>query len=317
MQQLKESPGPMSGPVRGSSRWSGGLWRGLKALASQRLVHFLLFGGALYAVAPRPPAPEVVELPGAHLQALVAAQAARQGVSALSPEQIAEVHARALEDEVLYREALRLELDRSDALLRQHLIQKMLLLAEDLGGAGKAPTEAELRGFYEETRARWTVPETLRLMHVFASRREVLEALRPRVLQHEARAPDSVPPLGEAFPVSRDVRAPAARLAMDFGPVFLQALQALPPGEWSAPVASKYGWHLVKVKERSPERPATFEEIRDALVLDYAIARRQRVVSAFVERALQRYSLSVDGVPVEAPKPTGRLGIRAQLSGED
>ena len=287
------------------------------SVARHRLVHFLLFGAVLYALVPRPPAPEAVELPGAYLQALGAAQAARQGLTALPPAEQAEVRARALEDEVLYREALRLGLDRSDSLIRQHLIQKMLLLAEDLGGAGREPTEAELREYFERTRSRWTTPETFRVLHVFASRRETLEALRPQVLERDATAPDTAPALGEPFAVSRDLTAPAARLVADFGPPFLPALQGLPLDTWSAPVPSRYGWHLVKVRRHEPERPATFEEARSALRLDCVIDRRQRVVGGFIERAFQRYHLSVDGVPVRSPRPTGRLGLRSEPSAED
>lgn len=286
-------------------------------LARQRLVHFLLFGSVLYALTPRPAALEEVELPRQHLESLLAAEQAQQGGRPLTSEEVAAVRARALEDEVLYREALRLGLDRSDALLRQHLIQKVLLLAEDLGGAGLPPTEQELRQYYEQTRSQWTVPESVRLVHVFAARPATLQALRPRVLEHEARAPAEVPPLGEPFPVSREVVQHATRLAQDFGPQFAQALQALPVGEWSEPIPSRYGWHLVKVRARSPQRPASFEEVQRELVLEYALARRRRVVDTFVERALRRYTLTVEGVPVEGQQPVGRLGTRTALSGED
>jgi hypothetical protein len=48
----------------------------------------------------------------------------------------------------LYREALRLGLDVGDPIVRQRLIQKVLFVAEDLGGATRTPREAEPR--YEE-----------------------------------------------------------------------------------------------------------------------------------------------------------------------
>jgi hypothetical protein len=282
-----------------------------------RLVQFLSLGGLLFIVTPSSESPHHIDLRRQHIAALQAAQATRLGSDTLPASQASEVEVRAIEDEVLYREALRLGLDQSDPLIRQHLIQKVLLLAEDLGGAGREPTEAELRLHFEETRERWVMPGEVRLIHIFASEPKALAALSPQLQAHEASAPEAIPPLGETFPLSRDVRSPRPRLAAEYGPEFTQAVWALPLGSWSEPVASRYGWHRVKVLSRTESRPATFEDVRLELVLDFAIARRKRVVSQFVARSFERYTLTVDGVPMPPPAPTGRLGIRTEASAED
>src|SRR5688500_12671807 len=118
-------------------------------LFGNRLAQFLSLGGLLFLLTPSSGSPHHIELSRQHIAALQAAQASRLGSSTLPKSQAAEVETRAIEDEVLYREALRLGLDQSDPLIRQHLIQKVLLLAEDLGGAGRDPTEAELRRYFE------------------------------------------------------------------------------------------------------------------------------------------------------------------------
>ncbi|WP_224241247.1 peptidyl-prolyl cis-trans isomerase [Hyalangium gracile] len=286
-------------------------------LLGNRLVQFLSLGGLLFILTPSTGSPTHIELSRRHIAALQAAQATRQGSDTLPESHASEVESRAIEDEVLYREALRLGLDQSDPLIRQHLIQKVLLLAEDLGGAGRDPSEPELRRYFEETRQRWVMPGEVRLLHVFASEPASLAALRPRLQAHEAVTPEALPPLGEPFPLSRDVRSPQHRLAAEYGPDFTQAAWSLPIGTWSEPVASRYGWHLVKVLSRTEVRPATFEDVRTELVLDFAIARRKRVVSQFVARALERYTFTVDSVPVTPPSPSGRLGIRTEASAED
>jgi peptidyl-prolyl cis-trans isomerase C len=286
-------------------------------LIGNRLAQFLALGGLLFVVTPNSESPNQIDLSRQHVAALQAAQANRLGAATLPESQAAEVETRAIEDEVLYREAIRLGLDQSDPLIRQHLIQKVLLLAEDLGGAGREPTASELRRHFEETRERWVMPGEVRLLHVFAGKPEALSKLSPQLQAHEAQAPEAVPPLGDAFPLSRDVRSSQQRLAAEYGPEFTQTAWSLPLGTWSDPVASRYGWHRVKVLSRTEARPATFEDVRAELVLDFAIARRKRVVSQFVARAFERYSLTLDGAPVNLPTPTGRLGIRTEASGED
>jgi hypothetical protein len=286
-------------------------------LMSNRLAQFLALGGLLFLLTPSSDSPNHIELSRQHIAALQAAQATRSGSGTLPESQAVEVETRAIEDEVLYREALRLGLDQSDPLIRQHLIQKVLLLAEDLGGAGRDPTEEELRRYFEETRERWVVPGEVRLLHVFASEPATLAALRPQLQAHDATAPEAIPPLGDPFPLSRDVRSAQPRLAAEYGAEFTQAAWSLTPGTWSAPVASRYGWHLVKVLSRTEVRPATFEDVSRELVLDFVIARRKRVVSQFVTRAFERYTLTLDGTPAAPPAPTGRLGIRTEASAED
>src|SRR5579862_2136222 len=107
------------------------MWRErLRRVARNRLLQFLVLGGLIFAVAPKPPSSSRINLTRTYLDTLRANQAARVHAGALSESEGAEVDAKAFQDEVLYREALRLGLDQGDVLVRQHLIQKTLMLAE-------------------------------------------------------------------------------------------------------------------------------------------------------------------------------------------
>jgi hypothetical protein len=276
-----------------------------------RLLHFLVLGGLIFAFAPASTVTGRISLQRRYLDALEVAEANKEQVGHLSPARAAEVDQRAMEDEVLVREAQRLGLDRDDLLIRQHLIQKMLLLAEDLGGATRTPTDADLRAFFAENAARWAQPGSTHFIHVFAQSSEALGAL---ALDDAATAP---PDVGEPFALSRDVRKADPELAAALGAPFATAVEAMVPGRWSAPVQSTYGWHRVKVLERLAPHPATFEEVRGKLPLEYAVERRQAAVKAFLGRAVQRYRIDVDGKAVPAFAPAGRLGARAEPSAED
>jgi peptidyl-prolyl cis-trans isomerase C len=282
-----------------------------RAIAGSRLVQFLVLGGLIFAFAPGPPAPSHISFTRTGLEALEHAQAARAAMTQLPPEQAQEVDRRAIEDEVLYREAIRLGLEQGDPLVREHLIQKMLLLAEDLGGATRTPTDAELRAYFNESPAKWSQPGSVHFLHVFASQPQSLEAL---ALDPAATVP---PPLGEPFALSRDVRKDGPALTDAFGAAFASAVMAQAPGTWSAPLQSKYGWHRVKVLEHTGAHAATFEEVRGQVKLDFAVSRRQAAVKAFLTRALGRYHVDVDGKAVNAFVPEGRLGSRSEPSAED
>jgi hypothetical protein len=283
---------------------------GISRVARNRLAQFLVLGGLIFALAPRPDPRRDIVLDARTLAALEQAQAQRLGAPVLSPAEAAEVRNRAVEDEILYREALRLGFDRDDGVVRQRLIQKVLFLAEDLGGVSAAPTDEELRAFFEATRAQWTRPGHVRLIHVYAapSRRDALIALRPAVVAAEAAAPGEPPALGDAFPLPRVVDASSDTVTAEYGSDFSAAVLGLAPGEWTPePVRSKHGWHLVKVIAREDPGPATFEDVRAKLPLLYLVARKKEAVAEYLRQAASRYRITVDGRPPDRLPPSDRV----------
>jgi len=273
-------------------------------------VHFVVLGGAIFLAAPRGEDPRAVALSSASLAALERAQATRDGVAALSPEKAREVRARAIEDELLYREALRLGLDRGDPIVRQRIIQKLLLLVEDLGGASRPPTEAELRAFYAADPGRVRLPPSYHFVHVFASRPEALP-------DAASLATTGAPSGGEPFPYARDVTASRDEIARLYGPAFADAVTAMTPDAFGPPVASSFGWHRVRLVERREGRVPAFEEVRRALELDYALAKREEVVGAYLRKTAAAYAITLDGKPVTDFAPTLRVAVRADTSAED
>lgn len=286
----------------------------IRALVRERMVHFVVLGALIFAIAPRPTSPTRISLSSSYLGALRAAQARKLGVAALSEDRTSEVDRRAIEDEVLYREALRLGLDRDDPIARRHLVQKMLVLAEDITGASREPTPDEVRGYFERTRDRWRVDERVHLIHVFAGRRETLVGLDSAVHAAPTGAP---PPLGDAFPRSRDVRGSRADLAATYGDDFADAAMQLPVGAWSTPIPSRFGWHLVEIVEHDAGRLAEFAEVADRVRLELAVERRHDGIARYLEKAAARYEIDIDGTPVEGYTPTKRVAMRSQPSAED
>jgi parvulin-like peptidyl-prolyl isomerase len=76
-----------------------------------------------------------------------------------------------------------------------------------------------------------------------------------------------------------------------FGPGFGERLAAQPVGSWSAPVASSYGWHVVRVDERlAPELPP-LEAIRAEVAGDWRELRRREAERRALERLRARYDV--------------------------
>jgi hypothetical protein len=282
----------------------------LACLARQRLVQFAVIAGALFAIAPPRDAPEVIHVTRERLAELRRAELARPKANVPLAEQAAAVDRRQIEDEILYREGLRLGLDKNDGIVRQRVVQKVLFLAEEMGGASRPVDEAALQTFFEANKARWAIGGRTRFAQVYRHDRAALAAWI------EAGGSGD-PPRAEPGPVASEMDLDADALAHTLGTEFAESIGKLPAGAWSGPVKSAFGFHLVRVIERHAARPARLEEVRGAVVEAYSLHRRQEATAAFVEAALARYRITVDDAPLRDFTPSRRIAFRSVSSGED
>jgi hypothetical protein len=135
-----------------------GLW--LRRIVSEPFVHFALLGALLFAghrlLAPVLDAP-VIEISAAKQREITKLFEQRQRRPPNDAER-AEMFQRHAEDEVLFREGLRLSLVHTDPILRAQMIARVRgMLQAEL--EQKAPTELELRRHYDAHRASYTGPE--------------------------------------------------------------------------------------------------------------------------------------------------------------
>lgn len=209
-----------------------------------------------------------------------------------------EADLRVISDELLYREALRQGLDEDDPVIRQHLAGKLLTLTEEAALAGREPTAAEELALFESLRARWAEPARVSFCHVFASRPVVARPAPEATGGHEAPCDGGG---GEAFPLGPFVGPHTeAELAERFGEPFARQVFEAPLGRWSAPIASRYGVHRVRVTARLPAIEPRFEERRDAVRLAWTQQERARARAELLRTLARRDRPEVaPGAPAE------------------
>jgi peptidyl-prolyl cis-trans isomerase C len=289
----------------------------LRVAARNRLVQFIVLGAALFALGGRGGgAPTTITLRAAAIDDLTRREAQRRG-SPVSPALRAEVAAVLAQDELLIREARRHGLDQDDRILRQRLVQKMLFVAEDLGGASRPLDEPELRAYLAAHADAYRRPARVVIVHVVGRDLAALAALRPELAAFDRTHPGEIPPFGDALPVARRIAATLPELERDWGPAIAGLAAVLPVGAWSDPVRSPRGLHLIKLERRDPAAAARFEDVRDELAFDALRARREAAVARFVAGARARYTLAVDdGSPAPLVAPP-RTAVHAAPSVED
>ena len=73
-----------------------------------------------------------------------------------------------VQQEILYREALAMGLDKDDEIVKRRMAQKMQFLAEDVAAA-REPTTAELKSWFEKNSAKFAQPPRLSFRHLYFS----------------------------------------------------------------------------------------------------------------------------------------------------
>jgi len=91
-----------------------------------------------------------------------------QGRPAPTPEQMQALVDGRVREEILYREALALGLDKDDAILRRRMAQKMEFLFEDVA-ALREPTAGELQTWFQNNAERFTRPARATFRHLYFS----------------------------------------------------------------------------------------------------------------------------------------------------
>lgn len=208
-------------------------------------------------------------------------------------------------EEVLYREALRMGLDQGDSIIRRRLAQKLEFLMEDLAAARK-PTNAELATFFALHSDRYRIPGRVSFSQIFFSpdRRGPAAEQDARLLLAGLRSdapPDESADLGDSFMMAGSYHQQSAdEVESLFGHEVAEALFQLEPDSWQGPVLSGYGWHLVRIDERSEARLPALAEVVEWVRSDWSYEQRRQANMAVFERLRARYEIAIDdGAPGE------------------
>ena len=169
--------------------------------------------------------------------------------------------------EILYREGLALGLDRGDTIVKRRLAQKMEFLTDDIS-ALRDPSLDELKKWYAKNRSQFSLPSRITFRHLYFSPdkrgAQARDAAASALEKFAGKAADTIDlaTLADPFMFQDHYgdRTPD-QVANVFGAKFAKELFKLRPGEWSGPVESGLGWHLVWVDSITPGRTPEFEEV--------------------------------------------------------
>jgi PPIC-type PPIASE domain len=287
-------------------------------MASQRLLrepllHFFVLGAllfAFYAMLNRDvlSTTDEIVVDAARLAAL-RAQFERVWQRAPTPEELAGLVDSWVREEMLYREGLALGFEDDDPVVRRRVVQKVSFMFEAL--VDERTTDEELADWLRTHPDVYRIEPAITLRQVYLNPSRYGDDLDARVesLRAEVESDRSMDAGDTTLLPHRIDERSRSDVARSFGNGFAAAVFELPVGEWSGPVASGFGIHLVCVDAVRPPRAPALDEVREAVRRDLLAARRQRAEEAFLDGLRDRYRLVMTAA-LPATDATSDAGAR-------
>lgn len=202
-------------------------------------------------------------------------------------EELAALTSRWVDNEVLYREGMALQVDQGDTMIRDRVIFKALMLVES--GLKLPPVDdATLRAWFETQRVRYDEPARYDFQEAVLAGDTSEAAARAFAQALNAGTP------GDAKAGLRVFKGrPLENLAQSYGPGFAGALEEKPHGEWRA-VSTRDGPRVMRLDALVAARPASFEALRNAVLADWTDATMAQLRTDAVRSRGKKYSVKVE-----------------------
>ena len=195
-----------------------------------------------------------------------------------------------LDNEVLYREGLALQMDKGDKAIKDRVMFKSLSMIN--AGLNLPPVDdRKLREWFEANRVKYDQP----------ARYDFQEAVI---------AGDSSEAAGRAFAAglnagkSIDTQAglrvfqgrPHSNIVQSYGAEFAAELEATPSGQWRA-IRQGDGWRVMRLESIVRAQPAVFEPLRGVVLQDWTDSVMAEQRTAAVRAMARKYTVKYEATP--------------------
>lgn len=268
----------------------------LKKIISEPLLHFIgisiLFFAAYNIINPEKADPQIITVSEGRI-----AQIKNTFIEQWKREPIKQELENAIKgfaiDEMYILEAKASNLDVGDQVINRRLRQKMTFLLEDLASS-QEPSEDELKTFYNDNHDKYRLPAQYSFSQVFFSADRSENERQALLAKQQQRIQQGLNPEGDSSMLpSHVLLQTTTQLARTFGSSFSSGLETLELNQWSAPIKSGFGWHLVFLKEKKIANLKPFEAVKTSVLADWQYQNKNSYQKEYEQKLLERYQIKV------------------------
>lgn len=262
-----------------------------RALLREPLLHFLAIGALIFgldqAVRSDRASPRVIVVDHKVQGELTKLFEDGQGRKP-TPDEMKVLIDRWIYNEVMYREAVALGLDKGDEMFRSRLELKLRMMLID-NVVLDPPSDDELKKWLQDNRDRFTAPRRFDFVQIFLEGDDG----EGRATELASRLVDGAIPA----PYNESTRFYKNRtrdnIAMVFGDQFAAGLVDSGSNGWHA-LRSPDGWHVAQLLDDKPAVEPDFESMKPQLEADWRKATQKRLAGEAFRDIRARYNIRVE-----------------------
>jgi len=279
------------------------VFESIRAVLREPLMHFLLAGAGLFLLfdvvsEPETTGDEQIIVTSGHIEHLATLFVKTWQRPPTDAELRGLIDSFILE-EVLYREATAIGLDQDDTIIRRRLKQKMEFLVDDFSAA--IPSTEDLQQFLDADPERFRAEARISFEHVYLADPMAGEVATLLAALQSGEALDSnVMRLSGLLPRQFD-DVSETNVAGQFGREFSAALFTLDIGQWTGPVQSPFGTHLIRIDQIVAARVPMLDEIRDVVQREWLVDRRHAGQAALFDQLRAKYVITIEEFDDSSP----------------
>jgi hypothetical protein len=272
----------------------------MKNLFKEPLVHFLFIGAGLFLLFgifnnPAEPQSSRIVISTGQIDYLKA-NFTRTWQRSPTEQELQGLIDSYIREEIFYREALAMGLDRDDSVIRRRLKQKLEIMSDDLAGVAM-PSDEDLRQFLSSHPESFRYEPQIAFRHIYLNTDQrgnsaMDEAVR--LLDKLSTSGNKINPdmLGDSFilPKSFDLSS-VSGIAGLFGERFSAEIMKIKPGHWAGPIMSGYGLHLVLVSQKIEGRLPELAEVREEVEREWFASHRKKLKEVLYKKLREKYTI--------------------------
>lgn len=198
-----------------------------------------------------------------------------------------------LEEEVLYREAMKLGLDKNDMVVRRRMRQKMEFFVNDLSEHAE-PTEKQLEDYLEKNKEKYRIEPLLTFKHIYfksdsseTSINDIKNKLNNKLIRDTSS-------LGDNTILSSYLKhVSLSEIDNRFGHGFSDKISNLDTRTWQGPEESAYGYHLIFIEEKIEAYDPKLSDIRDEVKRNWKYSLQKELEQEYLRKTIDQYNVQI------------------------
>ena len=272
----------------------------MKKLLKEPFVHFIIFGIALFLlyglVNDKTDSKNTIIINDFDVSSIIS-KWEMQWKRPPTEKELQNLIAQNIKQEIFYQEALKMNLDHNDEIIKRRLSQKMQFLSNDIAGMIE-PTDKDLKEYYKEHSEKYLTAPSYTLYQITFSpdkRKDNYTDAVETLKEFSEASFEEMKNRGDALPFDyyfEDVSSD--ELALLLGSKFPEGLKKAAINQWAGPVQSGFGYHLVYITQiKSPVLP-DFEHIKKELLRDFEYDNQKEINELIYKELKKKYEIELE-----------------------